>query len=95
MPNGGYPRHLLTPLGESGVEILTSGWHVTARRRHEGGFFELGGLNEIQTAALLYHLLYWMGFQDEEQLKSIRQSLEHKGFTLNPHYNKHGCLYDY
>jgi hypothetical protein len=39
--------------------------------------------------------MYWMGFQDEEQLKSIRQSLERKGFTLNPHYNKHGCLYDY
>jgi hypothetical protein len=38
-------------------------------------FGELGGLNEIQTAALLYHSLYWMEFQDEEQLKSIRQSL--------------------
>ena len=35
-----------------------------------------------------------MGFQDEEQLKSIRQSLERKGFKLNPHYNKNGCLYD-
>jgi hypothetical protein len=39
--------------------------------------------------------MYWMGFQDEEQLKSIRQSLELKGFKLNPHYNKHGCLFDY
>jgi len=95
MPNGGYPRHLITPLGVSGVEIVTSGWNVTARRRHEEGFYELGGLNEIQTAALLYHLMYWMGFQDEEQLKSIRQSLELKGFKLNPHFNKHGCLYDY
>jgi hypothetical protein len=25
MPNGGYPMHLLTPLGDCGVEILTSG----------------------------------------------------------------------
>ena len=84
MPNGGYPRHLLTPLGDLGVEILTSSWNVTARHGHEGGFYQS-----------TYHLLYWMGFQDEEQLKSIRQSLESKGFTLNPHFNKHGCLYDY
>ena len=95
MPNGGYPRHLITPLGVSGVEIVTSGWNVTARRRHEEGFYEFGGLNEIQTAALLYHLLYLMGFQDEDQLKSIRQTLERTGFKLNPHYNKNGCLYDY
>ena len=69
MPNGGYPMHLHTPLGDSGVEI--------------------------QTAALLYHLLYWMGFHNEELLKSIRQSLARTGFTLNPHFNKHGCFYDY
>jgi hypothetical protein len=40
-------------------------------------------------------LLYWMGFQDEEQLKSIRQSLDREGLKLNPNSNKHGCLYDY
>jgi len=95
MPNGGYPMHLLTPLGDSGVEILTSGWHVNVRRRLDEGFYEFGGLNEIQTAALLYHLLYWMGFQDEELRKSIRQSLASTGFVLNPHFNKHGCFYDY
>jgi hypothetical protein len=95
MPNGGYPMHLLTPLGDSGVEILTSGWHLHVRRRLDEGFYEFGGLNEIQTAALLYHLLYWMGFQNEELLKSIRQSLARTGFTLNPHFNKHGCFYDY
>ena len=95
MPNGGYPMHLITPLGVSGVEIVTSGWNVTARRRHEGGFYEFGGLNEIQTSALLYHLLYWMRFQDEQLLASIRQSLKRTGFTFNPHFNRHGCLYDY
>ena len=95
MPNGGYPMHLLTPLGDSGVEILTSGWHINVRRRLDEGFYEFGGLNEIQTAALLFHLLYWMGFHNEELLKSIRQSLARTGFTLNPHFNKHGCFYDY
>jgi len=74
---------------------VTSGWNVTARRRYEEGFYEFGGLNEIQTSALLYHLLYSMGFQDKELLASIRPSLERTGFTLDPHFKKHGCLYDY
>ncbi|MCF8531215.1 MAG: hypothetical protein K9G05_06235 [Candidatus Nanopelagicales bacterium] len=95
MPNGGYPMHLLTPLGDSGVEILTSGWHVSVRRRHEEGFYEFGGLNEIQTSALLYHLLYWMGFDNSELLTPIRHSLTRRGFELRPHFNQHGCIYDY
>ena len=95
MPNGGYPMHLLTPLGDSGVEILTSGWHVSVRRRLEEGFYEFGGLNEIQTSALLYHLLYWMGFDNSELLTPIRHSLTRRGFELRPHFNQHGCIYDY
>jgi len=95
MPNGGYPMHLLTPLGDSGVEILTSGWHVNVRRRNEEGFYEFGGLNEMQTSALLYHLLNWMGFENQELLSSIRESLERRGFAFRPHFNQHGCFYDY
>ena len=95
MPNGGYPMHLLTPLGDSGVEILTSGWHVSVRRRLEEGFYEFGGLNEIQTSALLYHLLYWMGFDNSELVTPIRHSLTRRGFELRPHFNQHGCIYDY
>ena len=42
MPNGGYPMHLLTPLGNSGVEILTSEWHINVRRRLDEGLYEFG-----------------------------------------------------
>ena len=95
MPNGGYPRNLLTPLGDSGMEILTTGWHVSVRRRLEEGFYEFGGLNEIQISALLYHLLYWMGYDDNETMTKMRASLRLRGFELKPHFNKHGCYYDY
>ena len=89
-------KKMYSPDAAVGVDgLTTSGWYVTARRRHEGGFYELGGLHEIQTAALLYYLLYWMGFDNEERLKSIRESLGLRGFKLNPHYNRHGCFYDY
>ena len=95
MPNGGYPRNLLTPLGDSGIEILTTGWHLSARRRLDEGFYEFGGLNEIQVSALLYHLLYWMGFDDHGSLAPITDSLRSRGFELKPHFNQHGCYYDY
>lgn len=99
MPNGGYPRNLLTPLGDSGIEILTTGWHLSARRRLEEGFYEFGGLNEIQVSALLYHLPYWTGFDDHGSLAPITApitgSLRSHGFELKPHFNMHGCHYDY
>jgi hypothetical protein len=95
MPNGGYPKNLLTPLGDSGIEILTTGWHVSARLRLEEGFYEYSGLNEIQVSALLYHLLYWMGYDSNETMTGMRTSLRRLGFEPKPHFNKHGCYYDY
>ena len=95
MPNGGYPRHLITPVSDSGIEIHLTRWHISARRRHENGFYEFGDLNEVQISAVLYHLLYWMGFDDEKTMSSIRNSLSRHGFEVRPHFNKNGCYYDY
>jgi hypothetical protein len=95
MPNGGYPRNLLTPIGDSGIDILTTGWHVSVRRRLEEGFYEFGALNEIQVSALLYHLLYWMGYDNNETMTAMRESLRSRGFELKPHFNVHGCYYDH
>lgn len=95
MPNGGYPRQLITPVGDSGIEIHLTGWHISVRRRHENGFYEFGGLNEIQASAVLYHLLYWMGFDDSNTMNSIRHSLTRHGFEVRPHFNSSGCHYDY
>ena len=55
MPNGGYPLHLITPIADSDIEIHLTGWHISARRRHENGFYEFGDLNEVQISAVLYH----------------------------------------
>jgi len=56
---------------------------------------EYGGLNEIQTAALLFHLLEWKGFPHGPTLDEIQGRLSPQGFGLRPHFNKHGCIYDY
>jgi len=105
MPNGGYPMHLLTPIGDSGMSIIVSGQYVKLRQRLEPGshstqsdrpqFDEFGALNEIQTAALLFHLFEWKGSPPNLDESCIREDLARQGFDLRAHYNSHGCFYDY
>ena len=186
MPNGGYPMHLLTPIGDSGMSIIASGqyvklrqrlepesdstqsdrpqfdefgaltqeqtahlishlvkwmsadsdtaqgtsllegesspdlaltvedsamvifvstWHVNVRRELEPErdssavlhprYYEYGALNEIQTAALLFHLFEWKGSPPNLDESCIREDLARQGFDLRAHYNSHGCFYDY
>ena len=59
MPNGGYPMHLLTPIGDSGMSIIVSGQQVTLQQRVEPGsdsthphqpqLKKFGALNHEQT----------------------------------------------
>ena len=186
MPNGGYPMHLLTPIGDSGISIVVSGQQVTLQQRVEPGsdsthphqpqfkkygaltpdqttelvshlvtwmsadgdsahessplkerdsadltlpvedskmllfiskwhvnvcrelependasgashsrYYENGALNEIQTAALLFHLFYWKGLPPNLDLEAVREDLGRQGFDLRAHPDMHGCFYDY
>ena len=186
MPNGGYPMHLLTPIGDSGISIVVSGQQVTLQQRLEPGsdsthprqpqfkkygaltdeqttdlvshlvtwmsadgdsshkssslegqhtadlplpvedskmllfiskwhvnvcreleaendasgvlhsrYYEYGALNEIQTAALLFHLFYWKGLPPNLHLEAVQADLARQGFDLRAHHNIHGCLSDY
>ena len=186
MPNGGYPMHLLTPIGESGMSIIVSGqivtlqqrielegnsththhpewndfgvlthkqttklmshlvnwmsaddasshkspplkethstdltlpvedskmllfmlkWHVNVCRELEpendasgalhSRYYEYGALNEIQTAALLFHLFYWKGLPPNLHLEAVQADLARQGFDLRAHPDMHGCFYDY
>ena len=186
MPNGGYPMHLLTPIGDSGTSIVVSGQQVTLQQRLEPGsdsthprqpqfkkygaltdeqttdlvshlvtwmsadgdsshkscslegqhtadltlpvedskmllfmskwhvnvcrelgaendatgalhsrYYEYGALNEIQTAALLFHLFYWKGLPPNLDLEAVREDLARQGFDLRAHPDMHGCFYDY
>ena len=186
MPNGGYPMHLLTPIGDSGISIVVSGQQVTLQQRFEPGsdsthphqpcfkkfgaltdkqttnlvshlvtwmsadgdsahdssplkgsdcadltlfvedskmllfmskwhvnvcrelgaendasgallsrYYEYGALNEIQTAALLFHLFYWKGLPPNLHLEAVQANLARQGFDLRAHPDMHGCFYDY
>jgi hypothetical protein len=102
---GEYGRDLELAVGQSAMLISVSTWHINVRRvleheRDSSGvlhprYFEYGGLNEIQTAALLFHLLEWKGFAHGPTLEEVQGSLSPQGFHLRPHFNKHGCIYDY
>jgi hypothetical protein len=65
MPNGGYPMHLLTPIGDSGISIMVSGQQVTLQQRvepesdsthpHQPQFKKYGALTPDQTGKLPHH----------------------------------------
>jgi hypothetical protein len=103
--DGEYGHDLELAVGQSAMLISVSTWHINVRRvlepeRDSSGvlhprYYEYGGLNEIQTTALLFHLLEWKGFAHGPTLEEVQGSLSPQGFDLRPHFNKHGCIYDY
>jgi hypothetical protein len=102
---GEYGRDLDLAVEQCAMLISMSTWHVNVRRSLEPEcdssgvlhprFYEYGGLSEIQTAALLFHLLKWKGFPGGPTVEEIRGRLSLQGFDLRPHFNNHGCIYDY
>jgi hypothetical protein len=102
---GEYGCDLEFAVGQSAMLISESTWHINVRRVLEPRcdssgvsllqYYEYGGLNEIQTTALLFHLLEWKGFAHGPTLEEVQGRLSPQGFHLRPHFNKHGCIYDY
>ena len=85
--------------------LFMSKWHVNVCRELEpendasgashSRYYEYGALNEIQTAALLFHLFYWEGLPPNLDLEAVQADLARQGFDLRAHHNMHGCFYDY
>ena len=85
--------------------LFMSKWHVNVCRELEpendasgashSRYYEYGALNEIQTAALLFHLFYWKGLPPNLNLEAVRADLGRQGFDLRAHPDMHGCFYDY
>ena len=85
--------------------LFMSKWHVNVCRELEAEndasgvlhsrYYEYGALNEIQIAALLFHLFYWKGLPPNLHLEAIQEDLARQGFDLRAHPDMHGCFYDY
>ena len=58
-------------------------------------FYEYDALNEILTAALLFHLFEWKGSPPNLGEIAIHEDLARQGFDLRAQYDSHGCFYDY
>ncbi len=77
MPNGGYPMHLMTPIGDSGMSFLISGQYVNLRQILEPEndsteldrprFHDFGALTGEQTLDLMSHLVTWMSADNDTE----------------------------
>ena len=74
-PNGGYPIHLMTPVGDSGMSFLISGQYMNLRRILEPEndskelgrprLHDFGALTGAQTHNLMSHLVKWMSADND------------------------------
>lgn len=94
-PGDGYPQDLELAVEDLEMLISVSTCHVDVRQRLapksdssallRPGYYEYGGLDEIQTAALLFHLFEWRGLVKSLSLERIRVDLVRQEFDLRLH----------